>query len=111
MLRNSLIIECQQCGCKSTLEDWNNKTKGMCTSREMKRQYTELTDKRVFTGEKEAYYICPSCNSWSKGDELFVYDEDGERFKSLGGKINIGNKYILTDKNNCTKNIGNNKNK
>lgn len=99
MLRTSLIIKCQYCKKSNTLDDWNKLSKKMCINREMRKSYTELTDKRVFTGKKEAYYICPSCGKWSKGDELIVYDEDNNRLNYLGGHVNIGSEYILTINN------------
>lgn len=98
MLSGDLNIKCQNCNENSKLEEWNEESKKMCTSREMRRQYTDLKNERVFTGKKEAYYICPKCKKWSKGIELIVFSESGEKINGLGGKPNFGREYTLTTK-------------
>lgn len=88
-LDRKLNVRCTWCGKKNTLGEWNDLTYSKCTSREMRRAFMPLTDSSVFKDNTKAYYICPSCNMWNKGNQLKITDTDDENLKKLGGRLGL----------------------
>lgn len=86
MLDRSLEVKCAWCGKTSTLGEWNDKTYNKCTSREMKRAFTSLTEKKAFFKKSDTYYICPICGKWSRGSQLKIVNTDNKELLKLGGE-------------------------
>lgn len=88
-LERSLDIRCPWCGSVHKLGEWNDSTYAMCTSREMRRAFTLLTDRKAFTDKGNAYYMCPGCKKWSKGTTLSIVNTDDAGLLKLGRKPNM----------------------
>lgn len=86
MLNNDLDIRCPRCGKLAKLKTWNELTYSMCSTREMKRAYTQLYEKKAFKQESNAFYICPNCNQWSRGSQLKIVNTDDKELLKLGGR-------------------------
>ena len=84
MLDRKLDVKCPWCGKTSHLGDWNDSTYNRCTSREMKRAFTNLTDKRAFMKNSDTFYICPKCEQWSRGCQLSIVNTENKSLLSLG---------------------------
>lgn len=80
------MVRCGWCFKDSTLEEWNNLTFSRCVNREMKRDFTHLTDSKAFLHKSNTFYMCPKCNAWSRGSQLRIVDTDNEFLKKLGGE-------------------------
>ena len=63
-------VRCGWCFKDSLLGEWNDLTFSKCTNREMKRDFTQLSDS----------------NTWSRGSQLRIVDTDNESLKRLGGE-------------------------
>lgn len=79
-------VRCGWCFKDSTLGEWNDLTFSKCVNREMKRDFTQLTDSKAFFRKTNAFYICPKCFTWSRGSQLRIVDTDNEYLKKLGGE-------------------------
>ena len=90
-LERGLKVRCPWCGKAVTLGEWNDLTYSKCVNREMKRLFEQLTDSKAFGKNTKSFYICPSCNTWSRGNQLRIVDTEDPKLKKLGG-ANIINK-------------------
>ena len=79
-------IRCGWCLKESTLGEWNDLTYSKCTNREMKRDFTQLTDSKAFLRKSDTFYLCPKCNKWSRGCQLKIVDSDNPALNRLGGE-------------------------
>lgn len=79
-------VRCGWCFKDSELGEWNDLTYSKCTNRQMKRDFTQLNDTKAFMHRTDSYYICPKCNTWSRGSQLKIVDTDNEQLKRLGGE-------------------------
>lgn len=80
------IVRCGWCFKDSTLGEWNDLTYSKCTNREMKRDFTHLTDSKAFLHKSNTFYICPKCSVWSRGSQLRIVDTENAFLKRLGGE-------------------------
>lgn len=78
-------VKCPWCSRVSSAEIWNDNTLSECRSREMRRAFKSIYTTQVWGKTSQNFYKCPSCNSWSRGNELVLLDEHGEIVKGLGG--------------------------
>lgn len=85
MIKDTETIVCPRCGKKHSLSEWENLTYAQCTSREMKRAYIKLSTERAYREKTNTFYLCPSCNKWSRGSQLIIESDDPELAK-LGRK-------------------------
>lgn len=83
MISREEQVKCPRCSRVSSLGAWDDKTYGMCTSREMRRAFKSLTNEKSFKQSADTFYICPKCNSWSRGSQLIIESEDKE-LRKLG---------------------------
>lgn len=79
-------VRCAWCFKDSSLGEWNDLTFNRCTNREMKRDFTQLSDSKAFLHKSNTFYLCPKCNTWSRGSQLKIVDTDNEALKRLGGE-------------------------
>lgn len=86
MINNCEEVWCPRCGKVAKLETWNSLTYSMCSTREMKRAYTQLYEKKAFKQESNTFYICPNCHQWSRGSQLKIVNTDNAELKKLGGR-------------------------
>ena len=86
MIDNCVDILCPRCGKVTKLKNWNDLTYSMCSTREMKRAYTQLYEKKAFKHESNTFYICPQCYQWSRGSQLKITNTDNPELKKLGGR-------------------------
>lgn len=86
MINNYVDVWCPRCGKVAKLKTWNDLTHSMCTTREMKRAYTQLYEKKAFRQESNTFYICPNCQQWSRGSQLKIVNTDDNELKKLGGR-------------------------
>lgn len=85
-LDRSLNVECPYCYKASQLGDWNDESYKMCSNREMKRAFKQLTDPKVFEEKNDRYYMCPKCKKWVGGWALKIINTNDPKLKGLGGK-------------------------
>lgn len=85
-INRSEKVRCGWCFKDSTLGDWNDLTFSKCSNRQMKRDFTPLTNSKAFLHKTDSYYLCPKCNNWSRGSQLRIVDTDNESLKRLGGE-------------------------
>ena len=86
MLSKSVKIRCGWCDNISSAKDWNDNTYSECKSRAMRREYVPIYKKSTFYRRADTFYKCPQCSTWSRGCQLTVLDENGDRLKGLGGE-------------------------
>lgn len=86
MLSRQLDVKCQWCSNLSKLGEWNDNSYKSCTNREMKRAFTDLTNKDAFNKNKDVYYKCPVCSKWSRGSQLILEYDNGDKHIKLGGQ-------------------------
>lgn len=98
MLKRDLDVRCMWCGKDSHLGTWNDETYAQCTNREMKRAFTQLTDKRAFLKKSDTFYKCPACGKWSRGCELQIVHTTDKFLLSLGREQSIKFSKEDTDK-------------
>lgn len=79
-------VRCGWCFKDSLLGEWNDLTFSKCTNREMKRDFTQLSDSKAFLHKSNTFYLCPKCNTWSRGSQLRIVDTANEALKRLGGE-------------------------
>lgn len=79
-------VRCNWCFKVSTIAEWNDLTYSKCTNREMKRDFTPLSDSKAFLRNSDTFYICPCCNKWSRGSQLKIVDTDNKALLKLGGE-------------------------
>lgn len=96
MLDRKLDVQCIWCGETSHLGTWNDETYAMCSNREMKRAFTQLTDRSAFSKNSDTYYKCPKCGKWSKGCNLRIVNTTDKSLLRLGGSSAI--KQLEKDK-------------
>ena len=84
MISREESVECPWCGNKEELGVWNDYTYMQCTSREMRRAFTELTREKAFTRKAKTFYLCIKCNKWVRGSQLWIVDTDNPELKKLG---------------------------
>lgn len=90
------LVECQWCNIKSKAIEWNDLTFAQCFTREMKRAFRNIYDIKVWGNNSKNFYKCPNCGMWSRGNQLILFDEAGEKTRGLGGRPIIR----LTSENN-----------
>lgn len=66
------VIECPDCKVESKLTEWDTVTFDQCYTREMKRSYISLADKRAYRKQSDTHYMCPSCKKYIKGYMLRI---------------------------------------
>ena len=86
MISREEKVECPWCGETKTLGEWNDNTYKRCTSREMRRAFTPLTQERAFTRKADTFYLCVNCNRWSRGSQLKIVNTDDKKLLKLGGE-------------------------
>ncbi len=79
MYSRNLNVKCPWCGKLSKLGEWNDITYAQCFSREMKRAFTQLTEKKAFLKGSDTFYMCPLCKKWSRGNLLRRFDENADK--------------------------------
>lgn len=82
-------VRCGWCFKDSQLGEWNDLTYNSCTNREMRRDFTPLTDSKAFMHKSDTYYKCPKCLTWSRGSQLKIVDTHNESLKRLGGEPTV----------------------
>lgn len=85
MLDTSLMIKCPRCEAESTLGDWDDYSYAECITREMRRGYIPLQEKRAFNTKSGVCYKCPKCAQWIRGSQLII-DSDDPELRKLGRK-------------------------
>lgn len=83
-------VRCPWCYKVHTVEEWDNNTYAQCTNRQMKRAYTHLTNEKAFkrvSDTQDSFFLCPSCNKWSRGSQLAIVDTKDENLLKLGNDI------------------------
>lgn len=91
MISRNEKVMCSWCGKTSRLGEWNDLTYSKCTNREMKRAFTQLTSEKAFLRKSDTFYMCPSCNKWSRGSQLSIVDTDDKKLLKLGREPVMGN--------------------
>lgn len=86
ILKDTTLIKCPWCSKISNILEWNALTFSKCTSRQMKREFTPLVNKKAFDSNKRSYYECPKCGQWACGENLKAFEESGKEICGLGGK-------------------------
>lgn len=86
MINKCVDVLCPRCGKVTKLEIWNNLTYSMCSTREMRRAYTQLYEEKAFRHESNTFYVCPQCHQWSRGSQLRITNTDNTELKKLGGR-------------------------
>lgn len=94
MISREEDIKCPWCRAVNKLGVWNDLTYSKCVNREMKRAFTKLMEEKAFLTKTDTYYICPSCNKWSRGSQLSIVNTDNPKLLKLGGELIIGNTKI-----------------
>lgn len=59
---------CPKCGESNELKMWDKETMEQCASREQRRKYVSINEKRAGNGVYA--YRCPSCAEWSSGGKI-----------------------------------------
>lgn len=85
MIPETSIVICPWCNSDTTVKEWDDNSFAECISRETKRAYKHLTDKKVWGKESKNFYKCPSCGQWVRGNKLKLDTPDKELSK-LGGQ-------------------------
>ena len=80
------LIRCPWCQGEMKAIDWDTKTYGACISREMKRAFKSVKDRKVWGKESKHYYMCPDCSMWSRGNQLKLIDDSGNVIRGIGGQ-------------------------
>ena len=78
------IVKCQWCTKTARAQEWNDNSYKECTSREMRRDYRDIFDIRMWYKNSTHYYKCPHCSMWSRGDQLLLLDDNGGIVRSIG---------------------------
>lgn len=86
MISRAEKIQCPWCMKISTLGEWNDATYAKCTSREMRRAFTNLSNEKAFTRKADTFYLCTKCNNWSRGCQLRIVGTENKALKKLGGE-------------------------
>lgn len=86
MLDGNLDIRCPRCRQNSKLRVWDTLTYSMCSTREMRRAYTQLYKEKAFKHESNTFYVCPMCRNWSRGSQLKIVNTDNPELQKLGGR-------------------------
>lgn len=90
MISRNEKIRCGWCSAVNSLGEWNDLTYSKCTSRQMKRAFTQLTEEKAFLRKSDTFYLCPSCGKWSRGSQLSIIDSDNPKLMRLGGEPVFG---------------------
>lgn len=85
------LAVCPGCKKSSTLLDWDKATKDLCTTREMRRSYRSVLDKKNWAHGVCRYYACPLCGNLYRANQLKLEPmESGAEHKedeqNLGGE-------------------------
>lgn len=84
MISREEKIKCPWCGNIDKLGVWNDYTYSKCTSRDMRRSFTVLTNERAFLRKSDTFYVCKKCNRWSRGSQLSIVDSSNPKLERLG---------------------------
>lgn len=95
MISREEHVMCPWCYESNKLGEWNDNTYAQCKNREQRRDFVELTNEKVFGKNSTAFFLCPSCGKWSRGNHLRLVDTNESNLLNLGGKNLI--KYIHND--------------
>lgn len=79
-------VKCQWCRLVNTAKKWNDITYEQCISREMRRAFRSIYDMQVWGKDSDHFYKCPSCNIWSRGNQLILIDDEGNNVSGIGGQ-------------------------
>lgn len=85
-IREDSVVRCPWCGKEHMAIEWESNSFGQCKSRETKREYRSIYSDKEWKKSSKSYYLCPSCNLWSNGNQLILLDKNGDIIKGIGGR-------------------------
>lgn len=86
MLEKGIQIKCGWCDGYTKAENWEKNTYDQCKSREMRRAYTSIYNKKTFYRKANTFYKCPICDMWSRGCQLKIVGTTDKELLKLGGE-------------------------
>lgn len=78
VIQKDTVLMCPQCKKSDYAIIWDEATKEMCTSRQLRRAYKSLIGMRRITRETTLHYRCPHCNRFIEGWKIAILKNNGE---------------------------------
>lgn len=63
-------LKCPSCLTSKQASVWDEDTKGKCLTRQQRRDYVSICEKRTTFKATEIYYYCKKCDQWILGHIL-----------------------------------------